>query len=63
MNDQILTKFIRTRFESEYQSLINRREKVGFKELKNSKVSINYWQTIVNIRVEPITKWLLMRNW
>ena len=33
-------------FESKYLLLINKREKVGIKELKNLKVFINYSQKI-----------------
>ena len=33
-------------FESKYQLLIIKREKVGIKELKNSKAFIDYSQTI-----------------
>ena len=33
-------------FEWKYQLLINRREKVGIKNLKNPKAFINYSQTI-----------------
>ena len=33
-------------FESKYQLLIIKREKVGLKELKNSKAFIDYSQTI-----------------
>ena len=33
-------------FESKYQLLLNGREKVGIKKLKNSKACIKYSQTI-----------------
>ena len=36
-------------FESKYQLLINRREKVGIKKLKNPKAYIDYLQTIDNV--------------
>ena len=36
--------YIRDPFQSKYQLLINGREKVGIKNLKNSKAFINYSQ-------------------
>ena len=36
-------------FELKYESLINRRGKVGIKELKNPKASIYYSQTIDDV--------------
>ena len=38
--------YVKDPFESKYQLLINRREKVGIKEIKNSKAFIFYLQTI-----------------
>ena len=44
MNDQILTKFIyMTKYPSKYQLVINGKEKVGIKKLKNPKAFIDYF--------------------
>ena len=41
--------YLRDPFESKYQLLINEREKVGIKELKNGKAFINYSQAIDDV--------------
>ena len=41
--------YIKDPFESKYQLLINEREKVGIKELKNPKAFTDYSQTIDNV--------------
>ena len=41
--------YIKDLFESKYQLLINGREKVGLEILKNSKIFIDYSQTIDDI--------------
>ena len=41
--------YVKDPFESKYQLLINRREKVGIKKLKNLKTFIDYSQTIDNV--------------
>ena len=41
--------FVKDPFESKYQILINQREKVAIKNLKNSKVFIDYSQTMDDV--------------
>ena len=41
--------YVKDPFESKYQLLINEREKVGIKELKNPKAFTDYSQTIDNV--------------
>ena len=41
--------YVKDLFESKYQLLINRREKVRIKKIKSSKAFIDYSQTIDNI--------------
>ena len=41
--------YVKDPFESKYQLLINRREKVGTEELKNPKAFIDYLQTIDDV--------------
>ena len=41
--------YVKDPFESKHQLLINGREKVGIKKLKNPKAFINYLQTIDDI--------------
>ena len=41
--------YIKNSFESRYQLLINRREKVGIKTIKNSKAFLGYSQTIDHV--------------
>ena len=41
--------YVKDPFESKYQLLINGREKVGIKKLKNPKVFIDYSQTIDDV--------------
>ena len=41
--------FVKDPFESKYQILINQREKVAIKKLKNSKVFIDYSQTMDDV--------------
>ena len=41
--------YIKDSFESKYQLIINGREKVGIKNLKNPKAFIDYSQTIDNV--------------
>ena len=41
--------YVKDPFESKYRLLINRREKVGIKELKNPKAFIDYSQTVDNV--------------
>ena len=38
--------YMKDPFQSKYQLFINRREKVGIKEIKNPKAFIDYSQTI-----------------
>ena len=45
-----MSRFLRVfTFQSKYQLLINQREKVGIKKLKNPKAFIDYSQTIDNV--------------
>ena len=41
--------YVKDPFESRYQLLINGRERVGIKTLKNPKIFTNYWQTIDDV--------------
>ena len=41
--------YVKDSFESKYQLLINRREKIGIKKLKHPKAFIDYSQTIDNV--------------
>ena len=41
--------YVKDPFESKYQLLINRREKVGIENLKNPKAFIDYSQTINDV--------------
>ena len=41
--------YVKDPFESKYQLLLNRREKVGITELKNPKVFIDYSQKVDNV--------------
>ena len=41
--------YVKDPFESKYQLLINRREKVGIENLKNPKAFIDYSQTIDDV--------------
>ena len=41
--------YVKDPFESKYELLINRREKVGVKKLKNPKAFIDYGQTIDDV--------------
>ena len=41
--------YVKDPFEWKYQLLINRREKIGDKELKNPKLFFDYWQTIDDV--------------
>ena len=41
--------YVKEAFESKYQLLINGREKVGIKRLKNPKAFIDYSQTIDDV--------------
>ena len=41
--------YVKDPFESKYQLLINKREKVGIKKFKNPKAFINYSQTIDDV--------------
>ena len=44
--------FVKDPFGSKYQLLINGREKVGIKKLKNSKAFIDYSQTILIMSIK-----------
>ena len=39
--------YVKDSFESKYQKLVNRREKVGIKELKSPKAFIDYLQKLM----------------
>ena len=41
--------YVKDPFKSKYQLLINRREKVGIRKLKNPKALIDYSQTIDDV--------------
>ena len=41
--------YVKNPFESKYQFLINRREKVGIKKFKNPKSLIDYSQTMDDV--------------
>ena len=49
ISDQILTKLFICPFESKYQLLISKREKVEIKKLKNLKALIDYSQAIDDV--------------
>ena len=41
--------YVKDTFESKYQFILNRREKVGIKQLENSKAFTDYLQTIYGV--------------
>ena len=41
--------YVKDQYEAKYQLLINEREKVAIKELKNPKAFINYSQTVDDV--------------
>ena len=57
--------YVKDPFESKYQLLINGRERVGIKTLKNPKIFTNYWQTIDDVYenledYNPTKKWRML---
>ena len=49
--------FVKDPFESKYQLLINGREKLAIKKLKNSKVFIDYSQTMDDVYENLDNSW------